>query len=270
MKIDTDALLAKLNIVDVINGTGLKLKKEGKEYVTCCPFHGEKNPSFKVNEAKQFYHCFGCGASGNAIGFVMDFQNVDFREACKMLGADIAATPSEKVKRNMSRIISTLPGYDKRDHDLCIKELQNHEMLEINGVNIYDVGLHFYVPVVDLDNLLVNLYDIVSGDFLAGGVSHLAYTPLIRDKDIDTYLIVSDYDDAIKIFNKYKNVNILVSHSPYNTKLLAECDMPIVRIPVISEEDTLAHGLTGNMIWSQYCKLSGKLSKRVSGEDFYD
>ena len=56
---EIDALLAKLNIVDVINNTGLKLKKEGGNYVMCCPFHAEKSPSFKVNEAKQFYYCFG-------------------------------------------------------------------------------------------------------------------------------------------------------------------------------------------------------------------
>lgn len=270
MKIDTDALLAKLNIVDVINNTGFQLKKEGKEYVMCCPFHGEKSPSFKVNEAKQFYYCFGCPANGNAISFVMDFQNVDFREACEMLGANVAATPSEQVKRNMSRVISTLPGYDKRDTDLCIDLLQNHSVTTINGVDLYDVGLHFYAPVVDLQGSIVNLYDIVSGDFVAGGVSHLAYTPLMRDEQIDTYLIVTEYDDAIKIFNKYQNVNILVSHSSYNTKLLAECDMPISRIPVLTQDDTLAYSLMDKGVWSEYRKLTGKLSKRMSGDDFYD
>jgi hypothetical protein len=270
MKIDTDALLAKLNIVDVINNTGLKLKKEGGNYVMCCPFHAEKSPSFKVNEAKQFYYCFGCGKTGNAIGFVMDFQKVEFREACEMLGANVSATPSEQVKQNMNRVISTLPSYDKRDHDLCVELLQNHNVTTINGVVIFDVGLHFYAPVIDLQGLIVNLYDIVTSDFIAGGVSHLAYTPMIRDSLIDTYLIVTEYDDAIKIFNKHKNVNIIVSHSAYNTKLLAECDMPISRIPVLTQDDTLAHSLMDKGVWSEYRKLTGKLSKRMSGEDFYD
>jgi len=270
MKIDTDALLAKLNIVDVINNTGLKLKKEGGNYVMCCPFHAEKSPSFKVSEAKQFYYCFGCGKTGNAIVFVMDFQKVEFREACEILDRNLAATPSEQVKQNMNRVISTLPAYDKRDHDLCAKELQNHSVTTINGVDVYDVGLHFYAPVVDLQGIIVNLYDIVKSTFVAGGVSHLAYTPLIRDEQIDTYLIITEYDDAIKIFNKYQNVNIIVSHSAYNTKLLAECDMPITRIPVLTEDDTLAHSLMDKGVWSEYRKLTGKLSKRMRGDDFYD
>src|SRR5690606_41746792 len=59
----------------------VKLKRTGKNYSACCPFHEEKTPSFTVSPDKQFYYCFGCGASGNALGFVMDYERLSFPEA---------------------------------------------------------------------------------------------------------------------------------------------------------------------------------------------
>ena len=64
-----DDLLTKSNIVDVINAR-VKLKKAGRDYQACCPFHHEKTPSFTVSEKKQFYYCFGCGAKGNALSLI--------------------------------------------------------------------------------------------------------------------------------------------------------------------------------------------------------
>ena len=75
-----DTLLDRTDIVEVIDRR-VKLKKTGKNYSARCPFHDEKTPSFSVNPDKQFYYCFGCGAGGNAIGFVMDYDNVDFPQA---------------------------------------------------------------------------------------------------------------------------------------------------------------------------------------------
>ena len=63
-----DELRAKISIVDVV-GSKIKLVRKGREYQACCPFHNEKTPSFTVNEAKGFYHCFGCGAHGDIIKF---------------------------------------------------------------------------------------------------------------------------------------------------------------------------------------------------------
>ena len=71
-----DDLLTKSNIVDVINAR-VKLKKAGRDYQACCPFHHEKTPSFTVSEKKQFYYCFGCGAKGNAISFLMDYDKLE-------------------------------------------------------------------------------------------------------------------------------------------------------------------------------------------------
>lgn len=79
-----DQVLDRTDIVDVVDRR-VKLKKTGKNYSACCPFHQEKTPSFSVNPEKQFYYCFGCGAGGNALGFVMDYERMEFREAIESL-----------------------------------------------------------------------------------------------------------------------------------------------------------------------------------------
>lgn len=77
-------LLARTDIIDLISSR-IKLKKQGKNYQACCPFHNEKTPSFTVSEEKQFYHCFGCGAHGNAIDFLMNFDRLEFVESIEEL-----------------------------------------------------------------------------------------------------------------------------------------------------------------------------------------
>lgn len=83
-----DELLDRLDIVEVIDRR-VKLKKSGRNYMACCPFHDEKTPSFSVNQEKQFYHCFGCGAGGNIISFLMDYERLDFPRCIESL-ADMA------------------------------------------------------------------------------------------------------------------------------------------------------------------------------------
>lgn len=79
-----DDLLNRTDLVEVV-GERISLKKAGRNFTACCPFHQEKTPSFSVSPDKQFYYCFGCGAGGNAIGFVMDHDHVDFPEAVESL-----------------------------------------------------------------------------------------------------------------------------------------------------------------------------------------
>ena len=79
-----DELRAKVSIVDVV-GDKVKLVRKGREYQACCPFHNEKTPSFTVNEAKGFYHCFGCGAHGDIIKFEMDANGLPFMDALEKL-----------------------------------------------------------------------------------------------------------------------------------------------------------------------------------------
>ncbi|HOL64874.1 MAG TPA: DNA primase, partial [Accumulibacter sp.] len=73
-------LLQRVDIVDLIDGH-VPLKKAGGNFVACCPFHSEKTPSFTVSPGKQFYHCFGCGAHGTAIGFLMEYAGLGFVDA---------------------------------------------------------------------------------------------------------------------------------------------------------------------------------------------
>lgn len=77
-------LVARTDIVDLIDAK-VPLKKAGKNHSACCPFHSEKSPSFTVSRDKQFYHCFGCGAHGNAIDFVMEYDRLDFVDAIEEL-----------------------------------------------------------------------------------------------------------------------------------------------------------------------------------------
>ena len=80
------------DIVDVISGY-VKLQKKGSSYFGLCPFHNEKSPSFSVSRQKQMYYCFGCGAGGNVITFIMEYENYTFAEAVRLLaeraGVDI-------------------------------------------------------------------------------------------------------------------------------------------------------------------------------------
>lgn len=97
-------ILTRVDIVDLIDSQ-LPLKKAGANYIARCPFHTEKTPSFSVSRNKQMFHCFGCGASGNAIGFLMDFNNLDFVEAVE----DLAAFLGVEVPREQSNYTQEQP-----------------------------------------------------------------------------------------------------------------------------------------------------------------
>ncbi|NOT85144.1 MAG: DNA primase [Methylococcaceae bacterium] len=102
-----DDLLVRVDIVELID-THVPLKKTGSNYVARCPFHTEKSPSFSVNRNKQFYYCFGCGAGGNAISFLMEFNHLDFVEAVE----DLAAFVGIAVVREL---VADQSGVNKQD-----------------------------------------------------------------------------------------------------------------------------------------------------------
>lgn len=90
-------LLSRVDVVDVV-GRYVQLKKGGANFMGLCPFHGEKSPSFSVSPSKQFYHCFGCGANGNAIGFLMEHVGMGFVEAVKELASQVGLqVPEEDI-----------------------------------------------------------------------------------------------------------------------------------------------------------------------------
>jgi len=98
-----DDLLHRTDILEVVNKR-VPLKKSGKNYQACCPFHNEKTPSSSVQPERQFYYCFGCGAGGNAIGFVMNFDHLDFPQAVETLARDAGVeVPREESKAETRR-----------------------------------------------------------------------------------------------------------------------------------------------------------------------
>jgi len=107
-----DDLTARADIVELI-GSRVELKKAGREYRACCPFHNEKTPSFWVSPVKQFYHCFGCGAHGTALGFLMEYDKLSFPEAIEELAGRLGLdVPREAGSSQADTAGSTTPLYD--------------------------------------------------------------------------------------------------------------------------------------------------------------
>lgn len=104
-------LLSRIDIVEVINKVS-PLKRTGKNFMCCCPFHKEKTPSFSVSQQKQFFKCFGCGASGNVIGFLMRYEGLSYPEAiCKLaesIGMTVPETPRDRETRTRVRSLTDM------------------------------------------------------------------------------------------------------------------------------------------------------------------
>ncbi|CAK13369.1 DNA primase [Pseudomonas entomophila] len=163
-----DDLLNRTDIVDVVSSR-VQLKKTGKNLSACCPFHKEKSPSFTVSPDKQFYYCFGCGAGGNALGFVMDHDNLDFPQAVEELArAAGMEVPREEGRRGQKpRQPTDSPLYPLLEAaaEFYRQALRNHptrkaavEYLKGRGLSgeiARDFGLGFAPP--GWDNLLKHL-----------------------------------------------------------------------------------------------------------------
>lgn len=147
-----DELLARVDIVDIIDSR-VPLKKAGKNLHACCPFHNEKTPSFTVSPDKQFYHCFGCGAHGTAIGFLMDYDQLSFPEAIQELadtvGMQVPVTQTAVLtpaRQNLYELMEKISRY-------FVHQLQNHAQnkpfqdyliqrgLSSDTVSTFDIGM---------------------------------------------------------------------------------------------------------------------------------
>ncbi len=116
-------LLARVNIVNLVDSY-VPLKKSGANYAACCPFHSEKSPSFTVSPTKQFYHCFGCGAHGTAIGFVMEYQGIGFIDAVKELASRAGMQVPESEGRGFS---DEKPGQTRALIDVMARAAQYYK-----------------------------------------------------------------------------------------------------------------------------------------------
>jgi len=124
-----DELLTRIDIVDIIDPR-VPLKKAGKNLHACCPFHNEKTPSFTVSQEKQFYHCFGCGAHGTAVGFLMEYEQMSFPESIHELADHAGMTVP--VAQSLSTAPATQNLYDLLDKvsQYYVHQLNNHPQRE--------------------------------------------------------------------------------------------------------------------------------------------
>ncbi|MEX3774212.1 DNA primase [Pseudomonas sp. MYb118] len=168
-----DDLLNRTDIVDVVSSR-LQLKKAGKNHTACCPFHKEKTPSFSVSPDKQFYYCFGCGAGGNALGFIMDHDNLDFPQAveelAKAAGMEIPREESGRARKPRQPTDSPLYPLLTAAADFYRQALKSHPARKaavdylkgrgLTGEIARDFGLGFAPPGWD------NLFKHLSSDTL--------------------------------------------------------------------------------------------------------
>lgn len=133
-----DEVLARSDIVEVI-GARVALKKAGREYKACCPFHGEKTPSFTVSPTKQFFHCFGCGAHGTVLGFLMDYEKLGFLEALTELAERVGLElprEAEGARDTGSADLYEVNARAARFFEQCLNDdARAREYLERRGVD---------------------------------------------------------------------------------------------------------------------------------------
>ena len=161
-----DDVLDRLDIVDVV-GSRLDLRKSGKNYSACCPFHDEKTPSFSVSPDKQFYYCFGCGVGGNAIGFVLDFDRTSFPETMEMLAKQVGLEVPHKAhdtdanisyKKSLYAIMKEADNFYRSNlrEPINAKRAVNYlKSRKLSGETARNFGIGFALP--GWDNLLQGL-----------------------------------------------------------------------------------------------------------------
>ena len=156
-----DDLLTRVDVTDVIDAR-VPLKKAGKNLQACCPFHNEKSPSFTVSPEKQFYHCFGCGAHGTAIGFLMEYDQMSFPEAihelAELVGMTVPTTQSlapNPAKKNLYDLLDKVSQYYVHQLQTHPKRAEFVEYLKRRGLSAQTVE-HFNIGMAPdgWDNVL--------------------------------------------------------------------------------------------------------------------
>lgn len=185
-----DDLIARADIVDVIDRR-VPLIRKGREYIACCPFHEEKTPSFTVSPDKQFYHCFGCGAHGTVIGFLMDYANLGFVEAVEDLANGVGM---ELPDRGYARSTPAGEGPDQRlevieqANSWFQRQLRTHP----EGRQAID-----YLKSRGLDGKVVADFGIgYAPDSWSGLADALGASPQLQEQLLKAGLISMKEDDA--------------------------------------------------------------------------
>ena len=166
-------LKEKVNIVDVA-ASYVSLEKRGANYWACCPFHHEKTPSFSINEPDQFYHCFGCGESGDVIKFVKEMENVDFMDAVKLL-AERAKLPIPQTNYDSQKTVES-----KRKRDTILKIMNDTAHFYLDNLNSGKADEHIeYILKRQIPSNIVRTFGL--------GAS-------LNFNDLPAYLIKKGYD----------------------------------------------------------------------------
>ncbi|MAT50085.1 MAG: DNA primase [Porticoccaceae bacterium] len=193
-----DDLLDRVDIVDVV-GSRIDLRKSGKNYAARCPFHDEKTPSFTVSPDKQFFYCFGCGAGGNAIGFIMDFDHLEFPQAVESLARDCGMEVPRDDNRDDSRDRWRRALYDllARADTFYQSQLRQHP----------DAGLAVnYLRKRGLDGAIAKRFGI---GFAPPGWDNLLTALSDNDQQVSQLLtsglVVQKEDNPNRVYDRFRN-----------------------------------------------------------------
>lgn len=196
-----DELLARADIVEIIDSR-VPLKKAGREYKGCCPFHDEKTASFTVSPGKQFYHCFGCGAHGTAIGFLMEYDHLGFRETIEelagrysMIVPEDAGKDNSAERRKQADLYSIL-GLANRHFQQRLRENESAKNYLIARGLSGEVAARYQLG-----------FAIDSWDDLLNTLT----TQKISTKDLETAGLVSKNDQG-RVYDKFRGRIIFPIH----------------------------------------------------------
>lgn len=145
--------LDKPDILDTIRAEGIELRQKGHNFWACCPFHSERTPSFKIDPERGSFYCFGCGAKGDTISFVMQLRGLTFREALSYLGIDTSVKPSyetlKKIRqaKKKAELVRRFRQWEVDYHgDLCglYRTLQERKAQVKTEAELYRISLLYH------------------------------------------------------------------------------------------------------------------------------
>ena len=200
-----DDLIARSDVADVV-GARITLKKTGKNYSALCPFHNEKSPSFSINPDKQFYYCFGCGASGNALTFLMEYDNLEFVEAVESLARSQGVqVPREDYRGNKKS--SQEHQEHKKQTDLslsCMEAAQNYYQ-QVMRQDAGRLGLDYFRSKRGLSNALLESYALgVAPEGWEGLKNYLTQAGFSEALQIELGLLVKK-EDTGRVYDRFRN-----------------------------------------------------------------
>ncbi|MEL0036896.1 MAG: DNA primase, partial [Gammaproteobacteria bacterium] len=185
-----DDILARTDLVELIESR-VPLKKAGTNYKACCPFHNEKTASFNVNGQKQFYHCFGCGASGNAISFMMEYDRLDFPDAVDELAGRLGLEVPREAS-NMPQVSKSLYEIMQQSSDFYASQLNRSQTARQ------------YLSSRGLNQAVSDQYHIgFAPDAWSGLMDHIGRGKDTVEQLIDVGMVVKN--DKGKTYDRFRN-----------------------------------------------------------------